>query len=144
MIDLATENLKQMTMTRGVDRNVRWSPDGKTLAYTSSAIDKSDARIMFCETGTGKITPFQFDESVVRREIERPFLARLKEPATPPGRSPLPEDSQMDEVLEKMGERILRRTGRTTPNALKPVLEKYKQWQIDRIHPITARYLDWK
>lgn len=144
MIDLATENLKQMTKTRGVDRNVRWSPDGKSLAYTSSAIDKSDARIMFCETDTGKITPLRFDESVVRREIERPFLAGLKEPATPPGRSPLPEDSQMDEVLERMGEKMLPRIERATPDAVKAVLEKYKQWQIDRIHPITARYLDWK
>jgi hypothetical protein len=144
MIDLATENLKQMTMTRGVDRNVRWSPDGKSLAYTSSAVDKSDARIMFCETATGKITPLRFDESVVRREIERPFLAGLKEPATPPGRSPLPEDSQMDEILERMGEKMLPTIKRATPAVAKSVLGKYKQWQIDRIHPITARYLDWK
>ena len=143
-IDLSTEKLQQMTMTRGVDRNVRWSPDGRSLAYTSSAIDKSDAKIMFCECETGKITPFRFDESAVRRELERPFLAGLKEPATPPGRSPLPEESKMDELLEKMGERMLPTIDRSTPNAVKSAMGKYKQWEIDRIHPITARYLDWK
>jgi len=43
-----------------------------------------------------------------------------------------------------MGEKMLPRIERATPDAVKAVLEKYKQWQIDRIHPITARYLDWK
>lgn len=143
-VDLATESLKQMTMNRGVDRNVRWSPDGKSLAYTSSAIDKSDARILFRECDTGKITPLRFDESVVRRELERPFLAGLKEPATPPGRAPLPEDSKMDELLLRMGEKMLPTIDRSTPDALKSLMGKYKQWRIDCIHPITARYLDWK
>ena len=99
---------------------------------------------MFCETGTGKITPLQFDDSVVKRELERPFLAGLKATATPPGRTPLPEDSRMDELLVKMGERMLPMMERLTPNALKSLMGKYKQWEIDRIHPITARYLDWK
>lgn len=144
MIDLATENLKQMTTNRGVDRNVRWSPDGKSIAYTSSAIDKSDARILFCECDTGKITPLRFDESVVKRELERPFLADLKKPATPPGRTPLPEETMMDEILLRTGEKMLPTIDRATPNALKSLMAKYKQWEIDRINPITARYLDWK
>jgi Tol biopolymer transport system component len=143
-VELATDTLKQITTNRGVDRNVRWSPDGKSLAYTSSAIDTSAARIMFCEYDTGKTTPLRFDESVVRRELERPFLADLKKPATPPGRTPLPEETKMDELLLKMGERMLPMIDRSTPNALKSLMGKYKQWEIDRINPITARYLDWK
>jgi Tol biopolymer transport system component len=141
-VELATGNLKQMTTNRGVDRNVRWSPDSKYLVYTSSAVDKSDARVLFRECETGKITPLRFDESVVRRELERPFLANLNKPPDP-NLPPLSE-GKLDEILEKMGTRMLPTIDRTTPNALKNLLEKYKQWEIDRIHPITARYLDWK
>jgi hypothetical protein len=133
-----------MTTNRGVDRNVRWSPDSKSLVYTSSAIDKSDARILFCEYDTGKTTPLRFDESVVKRDLEGPFLAGLKVPATPPGRTPLPEESVLDEVSLKMGNKMFPIVDKATPNALKSLMEKYKKWEIDRINPITARYLDWK
>jgi Tol biopolymer transport system component len=138
-VELATGNLKQMTTNRGVDRNVRWSPDGKYFAYTSSSVDRANARIMFCEVETDKITPLQFDESVVRRELERPFLADLNKPVS----QTLPE-GKTDELLEKMGQRMLPMIDRSTPAAVKGILGKYKQLEIDRVNPITARYFDWK
>ena len=97
---------------------------------------------MLCEYKTQMVTPLKFDESMVRRELERPFLADLNKPS-PQGRSPVPVD-KTDEILEKLGQRMLPTIDRFTPDSLKKVLEKYKQWEIDRIHPITARYLDWK
>ncbi|MGD0909332.1 MAG: hypothetical protein ABSA96_17250 [Candidatus Acidiferrales bacterium] len=146
-VELATGDLKQITTNRGVDRNVRWSPDSKYLAYTSSAVDKSDARILFCEYATDKITPLRFDESAVKHELERPFLADLNKPMDP-NLPPFPPESKMDNILEKMGNRMLPAIERATPEGVKAILAKYaakyKQWEIDRIHPITARYLDWK
>jgi Tol biopolymer transport system component len=141
-LEFATRNLKQVTTNRGVDRNVRWSPNGQSLAYTSSAVDKSDARIMLCEYETGKITPLHFDESLVRRELERPFLADLNKPVTES--NPPLQAGKTDQILENMGMKMLPTIERATPAAVKAVLERYKQWAIDRMHPITERYLDWK
>jgi Tol biopolymer transport system component len=141
--DVATGNLKQVTTNRGVDRNVRWSPDGQTLAYTMSSADRADARIMFCELDTNEVTPLKFDEGTVRRELERPFMEDLAKPVTPPGEAPLPE-SKFDERLEKTGERMFPSIKEHTPEFVKAALAKYEQREIDRINSITARYLDWK
>jgi len=138
-VELATGNLRQMTTNRGVDRNVRWSPDGKYLAYTSSSMDKADAKIMFCEYDTGKITPLRFDEGMVRRELERPFVADLNKPVT----ETFPQ-SKLDQRLERMGQKMLPGIERYTPEAVKKLLAKYEQLEIDHVNPITARYLDWK
>ena len=32
----------------------------------------------------------------------------------------------------------------TIPATVKDLLRKHKQWRIDRLHPIPARYFDWK
>jgi Tol biopolymer transport system component len=141
-VDLATGSLRQMTTNRGVDRNVRWSPDGKYLAYTSSAVDRADAQIMFCEYGTDKITPLKFDESMVKHELERPFLDDLNKPL-PPNLPPLQEGA-IDDLLYKMGTKMLPAIEKNTPAAVKELLGKYKQLEIDSVNPITARYLDWK
>ncbi len=149
-VDLATGNLKQMTTNRGVDRNVRWSPDGKALVYTSSSIDKADARIMFCECDTDKITPLQIDESMVKRELERPFIADMNAPL--PADLPPFQESKMDKVLENMGQKMLSGSERITPDKMDAFVanlyEKYgqlcEQYEIDRINTVTARYLDWK
>jgi len=138
-VELATGNLRQMTTNRGVDRNVRWSPDGKYLAYTSSSVDKADAKIMFCEYDTGKITPLRIDEGMVRRELERPFVADQNKPVT--GTFP---ESNLNQRLERIGQKTLPGIERFTPEAVKKLLAKYEQLEIDRVNPITARYLDWK
>ncbi len=142
VVEMATGSLKQITTNRGVDRNVRWSPDGKYLAYTSCVVDQSDARIMFCEHETGKIMPLRFDEAMVRRELERPFLAHLNRPVTQ--NRPPSSEGMTDEILERLGQRMLPVLDRLAPGYVKTVLEKFKQYEIDRLHPITARYLDWK
>jgi hypothetical protein len=141
--ELSTGNLKQITTNRGVDRNVRWSPDGKILAYTSSSVDKADARIMFCEYDTDKITPLKFDKGMVRRELERPFVADMNKPATPPGQTPLPE-GKLAGISEKIGGSVLPGIEKYTPAAVKALLAKYEQWEMDRVNSITARYIDWK
>ena len=137
--DLCTGSLKQMTTNRGVDRNVRWSPDGTTLAYTSSSVDRAEAKIMFCDCATDKMTELKIDESMVERELERPFVADLNRPVT----QTFPE-SKMDQVLEHMGQRMLPSVERHTPAFVKAALQKYEQSVMDRVNPITARHLDWK
>lgn len=140
--DLATGSVKQMTTNRGVDRNVRWSPDGKYLAYTSSSIDKADSRIMICECATGKTMPLQFDQGMVRKELERPFLAELNKPLDP--NLPPLEEGKLDRALENTGQKMMPLIQRMTPEMVKKLMGKYKQWVIDRMNPVTARYLDWK
>lgn len=140
--DLATGNVKQVTTNRGVDRNVRWSPDGKYVAYTSSAVDKPDTRIMLCECATGKTMPLQFDQDMVRRELERPFLAELNKPPDP--NLPPLQQGELDQRLENLGQKMMPSIQRMTPEKVKALMGKYKQRVIDRMHPVTARYLDWK
>ena len=138
--DLTTGNVKQITTNRGVDRNVRWSPDGKCLAYTSSAAEKADARIMLYEFATGNISPLKFDESIVRRELERPFLADLSKPVP---QVPI-EEAKLDKVLYSVGQKMMPSIDRMTPGAVNEHMAKYRQRIVDRMHPIAARYLDWK
>jgi TolB protein len=140
VVELDTGKLRQLTTNRGVDRNVRWSPDGKYLAYTSSAVDRSDGRIMICESETGKTVPLQFDQSIVKRELERPFLAHLHDPV-PHGQV---TQGKIDEILEKLGQKMLPMLEGAEPGFVKTILERYQQWEVDRIFPIAARYLDWK
>jgi len=148
--DLATGNLKQMTTNRGVDRNVRWSPDGKTLVYTSSSVDKADARIMFCDLDTDVITPLKFDSGMVKRELERTFIADMNKPL--PANLPPFQETGMDKLLESTGEKMLSGAGRVTPKIAKNFLtkcgqkyeQKCEQVEIDRINTITTRHLDWK
>jgi Tol biopolymer transport system component len=141
VVELAMGKLRQMTTNRGVDRNVRWSPDGKYLAYTSSAVDRSEARIMICEFETGKITPLQFDQSAVKRELERPFLANLNDPVPPDDQF---AQGKGDEILEKLGQKMLPTLEKAEPGFVKAILERYQQSEVDRVFPITTRYLDWK
>jgi Tol biopolymer transport system component len=148
-VELSTGSLKQMTTNRGVDRNARWSPDGKYLAYTSSSVDKADARIMICEVATDKITPLRFDESTVRNELERPFIADLNKPMDPSVlAAPV---SKFDDILYKFGLKMTPHLKGNDPAWEKGIRGKYEEFEkicqqrvIDKLHPITARYLDWK
>jgi hypothetical protein len=79
---------------------------------------------------------------IVRHELERPFVADLNSPVTQ-SQLALPE-SKTDELLEKLGQRMFSRIVRMTPASAKALLGEYKQLEIERIHPITTRYLDWK
>lgn len=149
-VDLASGQVKQMTANRGVDRNVRWSPDGKVLVYTSSSVDKADARITFCECDTDKITTLQIDESSIKRDRDQAFREDMNRPL--PADLPPYEESKSDKLLEKMGERTIGVASRITPEVLKNRLIKFgqaygqkcEQFEIDRINPTTTRYLDWK
>jgi Tol biopolymer transport system component len=149
-VDLDGGNLKQMTTNRGVDRNVRWSPDGKTLVYTSSSVDKADARIMFCDCDTDKITPLQFDASMVKRELERTFVADMNKPL--PADLPPFQETGMGKLLEVTGEKMVSVAERMTPDKATNFLIKFgqkhqqkcEQVEIDRINTITTRHLDWK
>jgi Tol biopolymer transport system component len=138
-VELATGHMRQMTTNRGVDRNVRWSPDGKYLAYTSSSIDKADAHVKICEVATDKITPLHFDDSAVKQELERPFLADVNKPVTQ-----TMSQGRLGDLLIKTGDPMARTVGHWTPQMAKNILEKYKQLEVDRWNPITARYIDWK
>jgi Tol biopolymer transport system component len=150
--DLATGNLRQMTTNRGVDRNSRWSPDGKYLAYTSASVDKTDARIMLCEYDTDKNSPLQLDETMMQRELERPFLDDLKnfnKPLTPEQLAM--SDGKMGDLEYKLGLKMLPHIDSNSPGwerKLKEILDKYtdklRQRVADKIHPVTVRYLDWK
>jgi Tol biopolymer transport system component len=141
VIELATAKLRQMTTNRGVDRNVRWSPDGKHLAYTSAGANESDARIMICEFESGKTAPLRFNQQAVKSELERPFLAHLNDPLPPDAQF---AEGKLDQILEKMGQKMLPVVERAEPGFLKKILERYQQSVVDRLFPVTARYLDWK
>ncbi len=149
-VELAGGNLKQMTTNLGVDRNVRWSPDGKDLVYTSSSVDKANARIMFCECDTDKITALQIDESMIKSERDQAFREDMNRPL--PADLPPYQGGKWDLLLEKMGERMIGGTSRITPDVLQKILikfgqayaEKCEQFEIDRVNPTTTRYLDWK
>jgi Tol biopolymer transport system component len=140
--EVATGNVKQMTTNRGVDRNVRWSPDGKCLAYTSSSSDRADPQVMILECATGKATPLRFDKAVVRREVERPFLAELNKPPDP--NLPPLQQGKLDQKLENLGQKMMPSIQRMTPAMVNELMGKYRQWVIDGTFPIAARYLDWK
>jgi Tol biopolymer transport system component len=145
-LDLATGSLRQMTTNRGVDRNVRWSPDGKHFAYTSSTGDLPEAQIMLCEFETGKVFPLRIDVDMVKAELEKPLVAYLNRPVTQG--DPVSSDDRMDALLEKMGQKMLPMIELTTPGFLKAAFERLQKriekWELDRISPVTARYLDWK
>jgi len=140
VIDLATGKLRQMTTNTGVDRNVRWSPDGKFLAYTSAKAGQSDARIMICEFETGKVSPLQIDLQMAERELERPFVTDLNTPYS----GPHFEEGVVDQILENMGQKMLPMVEAAEPGFLKKEMERYQQSVMDGLFPVTARYLDWK
>jgi TolB protein len=149
-IELAGGKLKQMTANRGVDRNVRWSPDGKVLVYTSSSVDKTIARIMFCECDTDQVTALQIDESMIKSERDQAFRDDMNRPL--PADLPPYVPGGWDKALETMGESLIGVTSRVTPDAMQKILikigkaysEKCEQFEIDRVNPTTTRYLDWK
>ncbi len=135
--DLATGNVKQMTTNRGVDRNVRWSPDGKHLAYTSSSSDRAEPQVMILECLTGKTTPVRFDKAEVQREVARPFLVDLQ--PLDPNRPPLdpewkygpPYESattkMLNKKLENMGNKMMPVIQRMTPEKVKELMAKYEK-----------------
>jgi hypothetical protein len=101
---------------------------------------------MFCEYETDKTTPLRIDKGIVQRELERPFQAHLNELVTqnPFGLT----EGKTDDILEKLGQKKLPMIERSTPGFVKTAFEKFQKhvqkWELDRLHPITARYLDWK
>ena len=99
----------------------------------------ADAHIKICEVATDKITPLRFNDSAVKKELERPFLADVNKPVTQ-----TMSQGRLDDWLIKMGERMSPPITKHTPHAIEAILEKYKQMEVDRWNPITARYIDWK
>ena len=110
-----------------------------TSPYTSSSIDKADAHIKICEVETDKITPLRFDDSAVKQELERPFLADVNKPVTQ-----TMSQGRLGDWLIKKGERMSPMVERATPGQVEAVLGRYKQMVVDHINPVTARYIDWK
>jgi Tol biopolymer transport system component len=122
VVELGSGKLRQITTDRGVDRNVRWSPDGTDLAFTSST-HGSDARIKICEYETGKGIPFSYDRELLRRELERPLdVADLTKAMT-----------KYSPALHKW-----------TPGFVERFLERVGKRELDQIYSPTERYLDWR
>jgi len=122
VVELGSGKLRQIMTDRGVDRNVRWSPDGTDLAFTSST-HGSDARIKICEYETGKGIPFNYDREPLRRELERPLdVADLTKAMT-----------KYSPALHKW-----------TPGFVERFLERVGKRELDQIYSSTERYLDWR
>lgn len=69
--DLDTGHLTEVTRNRGVDRNVRWSPDGDELLFTSAHRDSLDERIMLCEVPAMRIYEFPLQQELMDAELSR-------------------------------------------------------------------------
>lgn len=69
--DLETGDIHQITTNRGVDRNVRWSPDGDELLFTSAHRNSLDERIMMCELVADRIYEFPLQQDLMDAELER-------------------------------------------------------------------------
>lgn len=69
--DLETGALTQVTTNRGVDRNVRWSPDGDELLFTSAHRGSTDERIMMCELAAKRIYEFPLAQELMDAELQR-------------------------------------------------------------------------
>lgn len=123
VVELGSGKLKQITTNKGVDRNVRWSPDGRHLAFTSSAVDRAEARIMIGDHASGKIAPLEYDWDVPKQELQKTLdVESLTLPMT----------------------RYHPWLASRTPTAVEEFLRGISRTELDQIYFPVPRYMDWR
>ncbi len=70
LMEASGENLVKVTKTRGSERFLTWSPDGKYLMYTSSKKYSNAERLTVVDMDTFASRPLDFDRSRLEEEIE--------------------------------------------------------------------------
>ena len=70
LMDKDGKNANRITYNTGTDRDVRWSPDGRCLIYTSSKSGQTAERLMVIDLQQQDITRLDFNRDALETEID--------------------------------------------------------------------------
>jgi Tol biopolymer transport system component len=119
IMDIGSKDILQVTRGGGVDRHVRWSPDGKQLVYTNSMANSSKSRLMTYDLASASSSPLKIDRGPMNAEIQKDALIndpekwdRYKMPISLPGTDAL--------------------------------ARRHAQAALNRTHYAVERHLDWR
>ena len=69
LMDAAGENEKRLSTNLGIERYVTWSPDGRSLVFTSAEVSSGAERLRVVDVSTGKDRSLEFDRTAIEGEL---------------------------------------------------------------------------